>query len=298
MKKLLQPVMHRFEYVLLLAAGYILRAFPFSVTYCVANVLGTLAFDVVPIRRKVTMNNLRLALGDTYTERELTGIARQAYRSIALTFLELLHIPVFIGRMDEIMDLSGIGIANRLIAKGRGLLVVSAHFGNWELCGESITLAGIPMNAVARSQTNPYVNRLINRYRKSFGINVIALGAPIKHIVRALHKGEAVGLISDQDARHRGIFVNFFGRRASTPVGAAQLALKYKAPIVLVMGLRLKPGKYKTLFEEIKVREDDTVESLTQRYTTAIENVIRQHPDQYFWMHKRWKTSGDSVKKT
>ncbi len=297
MKKILQPVMHRFEYLMLVVAGYILRALPYHVTVILARVLGDLSFDIIRIRRQVTLDNIRQAFGDIYTEREIVSIARRTYMEMSLTFLDLVHIPDFVRRMDEIMDLSGMDIANNLIAQGRGLIIASAHFGNWELCGESLTLAGIPMNAVAKAQSNPYVNRLIDQYRGMFGVKVIPLGAPVKRIVRALRNGEAVGLISDQDARHRGVFVDFFGKRASTPVGTAQLALKYKAPIVLVMGLRLKPGKYKTLFEEIEVREDDTVESLTQRYTTAIENIIRQYPDQYFWMHKRWKTPEDSVRK-
>ena len=291
MKKIMRPVSHRIEYVTVLFVGVVLRALPYGVTAFLAYVLGGFAFDVIRIRREVTLNNLRQAFGDTYTERELVKIARRTYRGMGLTFLDLVHIPDFVLRMDEVMDLSGMDVANNLIAQGRGLIVASAHFGNWELCGESLTLAGIPMNAVAKAQSNPYVDRLINRYRWMFGVKVIPLGAPMKKIVQALRVGEAVGLISDQDARRRGVFVDFFGRRASTPVGTAQLALKYKAPIVLVMGLRIKPGSYRTLFEEIEVRDDDTVESVTQRYTTAIENVIRQYPDQYFWMHKRWKTS-------
>ena len=97
-------------------------------------------------------------------------------------------------------------------------------------------------------------------------------------------------MISDQDAGKRGVFVNFFGRKASTPGGAAQLAIKYGAPIVVTMSIRTACGRYKSIFREVEVRENDTVEELTQRFTTIMEEVIRQNPEQYFWMHRRWKT--------
>ena len=97
-------------------------------------------------------------------------------------------------------------------------------------------------------------------------------------------------MISDQDAGGDGVFVDFFGRKASTPRGAAQLALKFNVPIVVVMTLRTGNGRYRGVFKEIAVDENDTVETVTRRYTAYIEDVIREHPEQYFWMHRRWKT--------
>jgi KDO2-lipid IV(A) lauroyltransferase len=169
-------------------------------------------------------------------------------------------------------------------------MLVSGHFGSWELNGASIGRAGFPITVVAKQQSNPYVDAWIQRNRENMNMRIIAPGAPVRHILRALKNGETVGLISDQDAGKRGVFVNFFGRPASTPQGAAELALKYGLPVVMIMTARTSPGKYRSLAREIEVRDDDTVETLTQRYTASIEEIIRQYPEQYFWMHRRWKT--------
>jgi KDO2-lipid IV(A) lauroyltransferase len=121
-------------------------------------------------------------------------------------------------------------------------------------------------------------------------MRVVSHGAPVKHIIRALRNREVVGLVSDQDAGKNGIFVDFFGRPASTPRGGGELALKYGIPILVMETVRTAPGRYKVLVREVRIHSDDTVETLTQRYTAILEDIIRDHPEQYFWMHRRWKT--------
>ena len=236
------------------------------------------------------MENLRNSLGEEFCEKELEKIACKAYVNIGITFLEMLIVHKFAGHILEIVDMSDSYILKRNIEKGQGVIVVSCHFGSWELIGAAISASGIPMTVVVKKLSNPYIDNMIYQLRTGFGNNIINYGASVKHIVRALRNNEVIGLISDQDAGREGIFVDFFGRKASTPRGAALLALKYKAPIVVAMTLRTGSGKYKSIFKEITVNENDNVETVTQRFTTVMEDIIRQYPEQYFWMHRRWKT--------
>jgi len=237
------------------------------------------------------MDNLRLALGGEYDERGLARIARRSYTEIGMTFIEMFILDRLRGRIHEIVDSSELEAVRRALGKGRGVILVAAHFGSWELNGASIGMAeGIPVATVARTQSNPYVDRWIKRTRESVGVDVYPPGVSIRKFVRALRGGYAVGLISDQDAGRRGIFVPFFGVPASTAQGAAQLTLRYGSPLLVTLSVRTSPGRYRSIYREVPVEPNDTVETLTARYTRMIEDIIREHPEQYFWMHRRWKT--------
>lgn len=287
---IIKRAQHRAEYLLLAACGALFGTMPATWVYGIVWALGFLAFDVFRIRRAVTLENLRNSFGGEKSERELEKIARLSYVHIGMTFIEMLYAPKLAPRIHEIVDLSDIDIIHRALRRGKGLVLVGCHFGSWELNGGSVAAAGFPLTVVARKQANPLVDRLMNRNRSLFGMKVIPTGASVKHIVRALRNGESIGLMSDQDAGRRGVFVDFFGRKASTPQGSAQLALKYGTPVIVLMTVRTSPGHYRSIPGEVEVMPDDTVESLTQRYTLVMEEIIRQFPEQYFWMHRRWKT--------
>jgi len=280
------------EYVSLRLFGAVLAVLPGGFAYASARFLGWVAFDILRIRRDVTLSNLRAALGDELGESEIESLARESYCNIGMTFVEMLLMPGRKERLLDHIDVSELDKIRRRLDGGSGLIVVSCHFGSWELNGASIAMSGVPFTVVAKRQKNPYVNDFINRRRRDFGMRVTVPGETIKGLVKALRKGEAIGLVSDQDAGKSGVFVEFFGRSASTPAGAAQLALKYGAPVVVSLTVRVAPGRYTTVVEDVEVRDGDDVGSLTQRFTSLMEGIIREHPEQYFWMHRRWKTRG------
>jgi KDO2-lipid IV(A) lauroyltransferase len=259
--------------------------------------LGAVAYDVIGIRKNITLENLRRAFGGSLGEGEIEHIARESYGNIGLTFIEMMILPRLKKHIPDIVDISEITVLERCLERGRGLVLVSGHYGSWELNGAALGLAGLPMTVVGKRQSNPYVDKFVTQYRSDMGMKMVTHGAPIKQLLRALKNGEIVGLISDQDSGKRGIFVDFFGEKASTPAGAAQLSIKYSAPVVLTTTTRTSPGHYVMSATEIEVSGDDTVETLTRRYTEALENVIRRHPEQYFWMHRRWKTRPPHHKK-
>ena len=288
--KTVKKLIHLAEYGCVRFFSEVFMIIPLKLLYIIAKLLGIFTYYIIRVRRNVTLINLKNSLGGELSEKELKRIARESYINIGLTFIEMLSIPRFGEYVLDVVDMSDSYILKRTMDMGKGVILVSCHFGNWELNGAAIAVSGFPVTVVVKKQTNPYVDSLVNLNRTRFGMNIITHGAPVKHIVRALREHKIIGLISDQDAGRDGIFIDFFGRKASTPRGAAQLALKYNAPIVVTMNVRTGKGKYKSIFENIDIRADDTIESITQRYTTAMENIIRKYPEQYFWMHRRWKT--------
>lgn len=289
-KRIIKRLRHFLEYVSIKLLSAVFMIIPLKLVYLIARMLGIFTYHVIRIRRDVTMENLRNSLGEKFSKKELEKIACEAYVNIGITFMEMLIVHRFKEHILEMVDVSDSYILKRNIEKGQGVIVVSCHFGSWELIGAAIAALSIPMTVVVKRLSNPYIDNMIYQLRTGFGNTIINYGASVKHIVRALRNNEVIGLISDQDAGREGIFVDFFGRKASTPRGAAQLALKYKAPIVVAMALRTGNGKYKSIFKKITVNENDTIEAVTQKYTTVMEDIIRQYPEQYFWMHRRWKT--------
>lgn len=289
-KRLTKRIMYVVEFLFLKFIGAVFTLLPLDLVYFFVKMLGLFTFHVIGVRREVTIDNIRNSLGDVCDEEQIRKIARDSYVNMGITFFEMLIVQRFEGHMLERVDMTDSHILRRNLEKGHGVIVVSCHFGSWEIVGAALSAADMPMTVVVKKLSNPYVDRMIYDRRTGFGNKIINHGVSIKHIVRALKNKEIVGLISDQDAGRDGVFVDFFRRKASTPQGAAQLALKRNVPIVVVMTLRTGNGKYKGIFKEIAVSENDTVESVTQRYTSFIEEVVREYPEQYFWMHRRWKT--------
>jgi Kdo2-lipid IVA lauroyltransferase/acyltransferase len=289
-RKRLQHFVHYFEYTLLKSISLVLKVMPEKWFYSFTRLLALFVFYVVRLRRQTTISNLSNAFGDKYNEKELKKIARNSYINIGMTFFELFRVAGNKDLVRKMVDVGDISVVRQALMKGRGVIAITCHHGSWELLGASIASYGIPCMTIAKRQVNPFVDTMVNRYRQDAGMNVVYSGASVKHLINALKRGETVGLISDQDVGRTGVFVTFFGRKASTPRGAAQLAIKYGATPIVIDSVRTSFGKYRNIYREVDVYDNDTVESLTQRFTTIMENFICQNPDQYFWMHRRWKT--------
>jgi KDO2-lipid IV(A) lauroyltransferase len=238
------------------------------------------------------MDNITLALGSEYSSRDIKNICRLAYANIATTMLEIVRLPKKKELLLRMVEVSNPILVADCLRRNRPLIIVSAHFGSWEIAMATVT-SSVPDSVVmAALMSNPYVDAYITRLRSQFGkaSMVKKHSSTIKPLIQALRNNKVVGLISDQDAGEEGVFVEFFGRPTSTPVGPAQLALRYNASIVLSMARRTGPGRYRLQLDEVEVKEGETVATITQRYTSMIERTIRQYPDQYFWMHRRWKS--------
>jgi len=237
------------------------------------------------------MDNLHIAFGREMDDKKLAEIRDESYRQIAMSFMELLIAPKLQGRIKDILEPDHFAMIQRLLHQGKGLITISGHLGNWELQGAAAATAmEEPFTVAAVQQSNPYIDHFITQRRNDMGMQVAGTKAAMKLLLRALKKRQAIGLVADQNAGRDAVFVDFFGKVAATQPGPAQLALKFKAPLLVGAAIRTGPGQFKVLAQQVEVKEDDTVETLTQRHVKVLEDFIRQYPEQYFWLHRRWKT--------
>jgi KDO2-lipid IV(A) lauroyltransferase len=178
---------------------------------------------------------------------------------------------------------------------GRPAIILTGHYGNWELAGYVFGLFGFPTYAVARTLDNPYLERFLREFRERTGQRLIPKSGGYEQIVQVLGSGKPLSMLADQDAGPRGLFVDFFGRPASTHKAIALLAIEHQVPVLVGVARRVGPGfRYEIRCAEViepgefTGTADDAL-LLTQRYTSVLEKLVRQDPTQYLWLHRRWK---------
>jgi KDO2-lipid IV(A) lauroyltransferase len=173
--------------------------------------------------------------------------------------------------------------------------VLTGHFGNWEILSYVTGLVGFRGGIVARRLDNPYLDRFLGHFRRRTGLALLDKHADYGRMLDLLAQGQGIGLLGDQDAGPRGLFVDFFGRPASTFKSIALLSLEYSAPIFVFGAARVgQPMRYRIYLEDLILPEEyagapDAARAITLRYTRALERLVRRHPEQYFWLHRRWK---------
>ena len=275
----------------------LLRVIPVRVQPWLARLLGDLGCLMSAGRRELLRNNLKIAFKDKYSDAELDAIARRSYHNLLMSFFEFVRFPLYrdedIRRMVEVHGEEHIHAA---LARGKGVIIVSAHFGNWELLAARIHTLGFPMTVVGRDQNDSLINDFIVRLRTSKGTKNIPRGAPMfKHITGLLKNNELVGLVSDQNAGARGLFVDFFGVPASTFKGPGMFAQLTGAAVVPIFIVRRGYQDHVGYLGPIIDIEStgDTGHDITawcKAFTAVIEDFVARHPDHWFWVHKRWKT--------
>lgn len=283
------------EYLAFLPMNWLARRLTFGAAGKLGSFLGGLAFSPFGARKGVCMDNLRRAFPDATKEKRLC-IARGAYRGYGRAVLEML----WSGGASAEEHLATIRLANRdvplnALARGKGLLLLSGHFGAWEFIVTSLPLhLGEPVVAVAQPQRNRYIDAIITANRNRFGSSTVTMHQSVRAVVTLLRRGKIVGMLGDQSGPKESVFIEFFGRPAATHRGAAAFSLKNDTPIVMFFLLRQPDGTYEARFEEVdrsgltKYSEDNVIE-LTRRHTAVLERYIREYPDHWLWMHKRWK---------
>ncbi len=259
-----------------------------------ARGVGALAF-ALGVRRAVTLDNLRHAFPEK-TEAERIAIARGAYRNMAQTVLEALVMST--GRWQTDADFGPRFAELREAAERTGVIVVTAHFGNWEALGETLVRAGIRLHAVVRPLKGA-VNARIVAARQKIGLRIILPRGAVGQMVAKLRAGDSVAQLVDQvlPAKH-GVFVPFFGRPASTTPAVSVVAQRTHAPVYVVL-LPREGTKMRVVVEGPfplpGLPRAEQVAAHTAQLTAAIEANIRQKPDQWLWMHRRWKVQPPSA---
>ena len=287
----------RLEYLLLIGFSRLVCALPLSAALTLGRAFGIFIGRVVRYRRKVALENLRKAFGTEKDEAELRRILRGVYRHFGQMLVEFCRFPVLSGRrIERLVTMEHPEILEEAAQRGNGVVLVSGHFGNWEMMAAAIAHKGYPMRGLVANQRNTAVGDLMDRFRRSVQVEPIRVGVSVKDVLRALSRGEIVAIISDQNAGRRGVFVDFFGRPTSTPQGAATIALKRDVPIVLGFSVRQPGGRHRVVLERFPDPDhfpdgSEGVRVATQLYTERLEQYIRRYPEQWLWLHRRWKSS-------
>lgn len=280
-------------YSCLLAAAWLVQRLPLRVRRFFGNLLGAACWPLIPRRRRqMAIANVQAALG--VERQEAVRIARASAVRFGRMFLEVLHMPALTREsIKTYAPIHGLEHMQQVLQEGKGAILVTAHSGNWEVLGASMALHDIPTVGVAQKQTSAVMDRFINHVRRSSGLE-ISYKSGVRDMIQLLGKGNVIGLLSDQDAGDDGIYVDFFGRKASTPKGAAFLARLKGCAIIPAFITEQPDGTHRCEFlpplrvAETKDKEGD-IRSATEQYTQLIEKHIRQHPEEWFWLHNRWK---------
>ncbi len=322
---------HRLEYLVFRLGVCLLQTLTLRQTIRVGEWLAWVLVDVLPrrwTRYDIAVENITRALGDSRETaietnpaeaptgtggRESTGVgvtSDEAHRIIREMWVHLFRLVAEMAQLPRKMTLTNcrevVVFRNRKVVleafcTGRPVIVLGGHFGNWEVSTATFGLFGLPMGIVGRELDNPYLNEWFARTRVATGHRLYLKKGASDGMLELLEAGGNLGVLCDQDAGPKGLFVDFFGRPASTFKSIALMALEYRALIVVGYGIRLPDDLAQSRWahfeigcEEVidpeQVEADDPLREITQRFTSALERAVRRAPEQYFWVHRRWKT--------
>ncbi|KUG21623.1 lipid a biosynthesis lauroyl acyltransferase [hydrocarbon metagenome] len=258
--------------------------------------LFMLFYHVGTKNRLITLHNLMRSFPEKDLK-EIIKIAKGVYRHFATVAAEFFDMPyVTKETIHKWAEVEGLENYKAAIAKGKGILSIVAHFGNWEILPFGVPIYARTINIVYRPLDNPVIDNMVEYVRTMMGNTLIPKGGSGKRILELLKENQIVGLLSDQNVDlQEGVFVDFFGRPACTGKGLAVMAMRSGAPVIALFPARQKSGKYKAVITpaiEAVSTGDYQADILTntQRFTKVIEDIVREYPEQWFWFHQRWKT--------
>jgi KDO2-lipid IV(A) lauroyltransferase len=274
----------------------VIQTLSYRAACTLAESLAWLLYHLDARHRNVALDNLRHAFPGRYSEAELHRKVRAVFRHFCTLLIDIIHIPrkLHVNNWRDHVELDQRHWVNLLLGD-RPLLLVTGHFGNWEVGGYVLGLLGFTTHAIARPLDNPFLDDYLRLFRERTGQRLLAKRGDFERMQELLASGGVLATLADQDAGRRGLFVDFFGRPASTHKAVALLALEYRVQLV-VLGIARLPGdiRYRILIDDVidpaeYADRPDAVRAITQRFTTGLERLVRQAPTQYFWLHRRWK---------
>jgi Kdo2-lipid IVA lauroyltransferase/acyltransferase len=288
------PPVQLFLYVVLRTVLMIVGMFPYAMAPQVGRWLGRILQLLDRKHRRVAVKNLERSRGVCPPD-AIPEFVDRVYGHMGLGFVEMMMIPKLLDRIDDVVRLERFHVAEEVLRRGRGMITVIGHLGNWELIGLAVCRAGHPLHSLARPIENPWVDRFLHRFRTQTGQRIIPKYHALGEMIRVLQRNEILIIQVDQDARSHGVSAEFFGRPASTHRSPALLSLKYGTPIV-VADIYREGGVHHCVLSDPILPEaykgqPDPVQALTQAYTEKFEQCVRAHPEQWFWVHDRWKTA-------
>lgn len=287
---------HLLEYGLLRFAVAVVRSLGPGNAARTAEGIARLAFRLDGKHRRRALENLAVALPELDGEARLET-ARSAFVSFVRTMIDIVYLDRIVSpeSVRRLLTIDVDPAATAALAEGRGAVFATAHLGSWEMTGAGVALHGYPLVSVARPIENPLIDRLLVSFRERRGQRIITKRGAVREMARTLREGGYLGILVDQNAGRRGVFVPFFGRLASTTAAPATLALRFRAPLIPAWQRRLPGGRHDIRveapipFPDTGDRDEDVLR-MTAALTARVEEWVRREPGQWLWGHRRWKT--------
>lgn len=298
MAKPRNDLVDRLQYIGLRLVSMMLHCWPVNVNLRTARLLGDLVYWIDKKHRGRAIANIQRSFPEM--SRALAEkMARRSMQNLFMFFVEVLFTTrlVRIDTWAKYIRLHNFRpVLEMLLRQEHGLIMLTGHYGNFEISNYVLGTLGFETFAIGRPLDNPYVNDWLMGVRQRQGSKIIAKKGATEEVTGILESRGAVGFVADQNAGSKGIFVDFFGRKASTYKSIGLLAMQYEVPIVIGYARRLEDrfefevGAQEIIYPAQWANQDDPLRYITQRYTGAIEAFVRQDPGQYWWVHRRWKT--------
>jgi KDO2-lipid IV(A) lauroyltransferase len=286
-----------FVYLLLRGFSFTVNLLPESLSLWVGRRLGKIVYCFDLEHRRAALENLHIAFGREKSEREIRSIAKKHFQNLGMTAIEFFRLPhMDVGDFQEKVKIEGLEICKKALNNKKGILLLLSHFGNWELMGLMSKFLGTSIAVVARPmKKNKRLNTLVGKIRRGTGLEVIPTEKASRKVMRVLSENRMAGILIDQRAkRSEGVWIDFFGKKAPSTPALAVLAMRTGAPVVPVFMIRNGHRKHRLVIQNPlqlastgNIKQD--VETNTQLMNRTLESMIRQYPDQWFWVHRRWE---------
>lgn len=265
----------------------------------IGKLFGKTIYIISKKRREITRDNLRKAFPEKDAE-WIEDVTIRSFENLGIVFAEIFWLKSATKeQIQKFAKYNDINLFNETLNRGQGLIVLSAHFGNWELMALSGGLVfDVPFTIIVKPQSNKFLDKYINQIRTKFNNKVIDMYHSSFELIKLIKNKGNLALLADQSAiSDKDIYVEFFGRKALTFDAPAQLALKFKIPILMSFALRQTDGTYEIHYFELDhsdlTNTPEDVAKLTKRHTQILEEMIRKYPDHWVWQHRRWKHTID-----
>jgi KDO2-lipid IV(A) lauroyltransferase len=285
------------QYLFLKGFGFFVNLLPEGFSLCLGRHMGKIGYFLDREHRKVALENLHIAFGQEKSEEEIRSIARTTFQNLGMMIVEFFRIHRMNAEAFKTrLEVEGLANFERVRNNKKGVLLLLSHFGNWELMGLLTKGLGSQVMVIAKPvRKNKWVDRMITDIRESSGLEVVSSEKASRKILQALSQNRMVGILIDQRAKlSEGVMADFFGRKASTTPALAVLGMRTGAPVLPLYLLRNGVGKYRLVIKEPleliqtgDVKND--VVANTELVNRSLEGMIRQYPDQWFWVHRRWE---------
>ena len=300
MKKKRSKISDFVQYVALRAFVAIIQLLPLSFCMLIGRFFAYAGYLFDRKRRTIAEENLRNAYGKNLSDVQRRKIIRRNYLHLASVGIDFIKLPQIVNGNNwrKYFEVEGLEFAREALEQGKGIIFVSGHVGSWEVLGCAMKyLFHQPVHSIAKHMENPFSDKLFTQLRENSGQKIIFTENASRAILRVLKSNQLLGILIDQHVRENNIFVDFFGQKAATTRSVATLSLKTGASVIMLFARRVgRRYRFKVILSKpIQIEKTGNQEkdilNLTQRCTGIIESRIREHPHEWLWIHRRWKTS-------